>query len=139
MLACGYDFVEISGNRHLLIAKVANPGPLLAHRFSQRLQQLGQWDFDSVIRSLDLVEGNTTSIMRTVIDSQLAFSCHRIVRSAMFSGLFGGDAVKKTGLTPSKWEFCLELFDGGEVPIPIFLPVYLQATVSGHGKVRIGE
>jgi hypothetical protein len=24
------------------------------------------------------------------------------------------------GLAPSKWEFCLELFDGGEVPVPIF-------------------
>jgi hypothetical protein len=23
------------------------------------------------------------------------------------------------GLAPSKWEFCLELFDGGGVPVPI--------------------
>ena len=43
------------------------------------------------------------------------------------------------GLAASKWGFCLELFDGGEVPVPIFSPVYLQTKVSGDGKVRIRE
>ena len=31
-----------------------------------------------------------------------------------------GEAVKKSGLATSKWEFGLELFDSGEMPVPDF-------------------
>jgi hypothetical protein len=33
------------------------------------------------------------------------------------------------GAAPSKLEFCLELFDGGEVPVPIFHSLGLKSVL----------